>query len=262
VKPFLIVLFASLFACFETKPPPPPPVLQIKVGDPMSYLVEEADNAGRHDWPPPQGYVALTNAAEGRTRARQTWDFAPFGAYEPERGDGFQIAEFGADGYVRFTSTRDGGTPYVQHFVGRRCGGSGWIVFGQDAPTGDWREVVATLNIAKDPATCPPSLNYAFTRYRLEQVDFPFAMKGSRSTRMISTVISEHYDHKTIAQSRAMERSYLGQGYGLLRWEAWTRRPPSIPDLPERCGPVAYSVAPEPGWQLADCRTYTNIVAQ
>jgi len=253
----LILPFAAMFAC---APALPPPVATVTIADPMAFLVQAPENAGRHDWPLPVGYVALGNVQEGPTVARQTWDFAPFGSYEPERGDGFQVAEVGADGWVRFTSTRDGGTPWVQHFVGQRCGGTGWLVFGQDAPTGAWREVVATLNIAQDPATCPPTLNPAFTRYRLEQVDYPFAVAGALSRRTIPTVISEHFDHATIAQAGALERSYLGRGYGLLRWEAWGRSPPAITDLPERCGPVAWSEAPQPGWHLRDCRTYSNVV--
>lgn len=260
MRTIVLALSLAAFSCSPSPPPaPPPPVTHTTIGAPLAYLVEDAANVGRHDWPLPRGYVALANGAEGNTTARQTWDFAPFGSYEPERGDGFQVAEVGSDRYIRFTSTRDGGTPWEQHFVGQRCGGSGWIVFGQDAPTGTWREVVATLNIARDPATCPASLNPAYTRYRLEQVEYPFAVAGARSTRIISTVISEHYDHKTIAEAGALERSYLGKGYGLLRWEAWGRSPPSITDLPERCGPVAYSEPPQAGWHLRDCRQYSVI---
>jgi len=260
MKPAILALSLTVFACSHQAPPPPlPPVQHVTIANPMEYLVEHAENAGRHDWPLPVGYVALSNVAEGNSTARQSWDFAPFGSYEPERGDGFQVAEVGADRWVRFTSTRDGGKPYVQHFVGQRCNGTGWLVFAQDAPTGTWREAIATLDIAQDPAFCPPGLSPALTRYRLELVDFPFAVKGATSVRMVSAVISEHYDRATIETSDALERSYLGQGYGLLRWEAWRKTPPPIGDLPERCGPVAYSVPPGPGWQLNDCRTYTLV---
>src|SRR5262245_12988187 len=152
------VVLALLLAAFSCKANPTATVIHhVTIDDPIAYLVEDAGNAGRHDWPLPVGYVALANVAEGRSTARQTWDFAPFGSYEPERGDGFQVAEVGTDGWVRFTSTRDGGKPFVQHFVGQRCKGTGWLVFGTDATTGTWREVVATLNIAHDPETCPPS---------------------------------------------------------------------------------------------------------
>ncbi len=261
MKFVLILPFLSVFAC--SKPAlPPPPITHVTIYDPMTFLAQTPINGGRYDWPLPVGYVALNNARESGATARQSWDFAPFGTYEPKHGDGFQVAEIGEDGWARFTSTRDGGTPWVQHFVGRHCGGTGWLVFGVDAPTGSWREAVARLNIAQEPTTCPPTLNDALTRYRLERVEFPFAVAGVRSMRTIPTVISEHYDQRTIANAGALERSYLGQGYGLLRWEAWGRSPPSIFDLPERCGPVAYSEPPAPGWVLRDCRTYTNVVRQ
>lgn len=264
---FLIPLFGGmsvvLAGCADpnaVRPPPPRPVpvQNATISDPMSFLVS---GDARHDWPLPVGYVELTSERVSATLARQHWDFAPFGTYEPERGDGFQIAEIGADGWVRFTSTLDGGTPWVQYFVGQRCGGTGWLVFGIDAPTGSWREVVARLNIAQDPASCPSSLNEALTRYRLETVTYPFAVAGVRSTRTIPTVISEHYDQRTIGKAGALERSYLGQGYGLLRWEAWGRAQPNITDLPERCSPVSYSEPPAQGWVLRDCRTYTNEVS-
>lgn len=224
----------------------------------MSYLA--GATGPRHDWPLPDGYVVSESVALSQGSVRQTWDFKPFGSYDANRGDGYQIAQVGLDGFVRFTETVDGGTVGVQHFVGQRCGGTGWLVFGIDAPTGTWREAVARLNIAQDPATCPQTLNEALTRYRLESVDMPFAVAGAHETRTISTVISEHYDARTIGRAGALERSYLGQGYGLLRWEAWGRVPPSITDLPERCGPVAYSDPPAPGWVLRDCRTYTNVM--
>jgi len=253
------LLVLGLFSC-SPRPGPPPAIGEITVTDPMAFLTEAPGNGRRHDWPLPEGYVALENVRENDRRARQNWDFVPFGTFDARRGDGFQAAEIGRDGYVRFTSTQDGGTPWIQYFVGEHCGGTGWIVFGLDAPSGGWGEVLATLNIAREPQICPASLNYALTRYRLEPVEYPFAMNGQSASRTVRTVISEHYDGKTIGEAQALERSYLGQGYGLLRWEAWGRSPPSIHDLPQRCRPVAYSIPPQPGWHLRDCRTYTNVV--
>ena len=256
MKFFLFLPFLSVFACTQPAPPPPPALTQTTITDPLAYLAQSPENGGRHDWPLPVGYVALDNAPESDTKARQSWDFAPFGSYEPERGDGFQMAEVGKDGWVRFTSTRDGGTPWIQHFVGQRCNGTGWIVFGTDAQAGQWRDVVATLNIARDPGSCPDSLNAAYTRYRLEPVTFPFAVKGAREVRTIPTIISEHYNGPTITSAVSLERSYLGQGYGLIRWEAWGPEPPTV-DLSQRCSPVEWSVAPVAEWNLRDCRTYT-----
>lgn len=253
----LTLPFAGLLSC--TQPAPPPPQPGPASIDAMAYLVQAPENGNRHDWPLPQGYVLTESLRLDHRTAKQTWDFAPFGTFEAERGDGFQIAEVGADGWVRFTSTRDGGTPWVQHFVGARCGGTGWIVFGTDAQAGRWRDVVATLNIAQDPATCPAALNAAYTRYRLEPVAFLFAVDGAAETRTLPTIVSEHYNGHTLAASVSLERSYLAQGYGLVRWEAWGPEPPTV-DLSQRCTPIDWSVAPVVGWNLRDCRTYTNIV--
>ena len=74
---------------------------QANIDDSMKYLVEDSENTGRHDWPLPVGYVALADVAEGNSVARTTWDFAPFGSYDPGQGDGFQVAEIGSDGWVR-----------------------------------------------------------------------------------------------------------------------------------------------------------------
>jgi hypothetical protein len=251
MTPLYLLPLLLLTACPGPAPPKPTPLPNA-----MPYLIEGPQQAGRHDWPLPLGYVALTNAQESATTARQSWKFTPFDS--PAPGDGFQTAEVGSDGWVRFTSTKDGGTPYVQFFVGQNCGGSGWLVFNVNAQSGSWRDAVARLSISPDPAACPP-LGQAYTRYRRETVDFPFAMAGTLSTRSLAVMISEHYDFPSIAESQALERSYLAQGYGLVRWEAWGRAPPSIPDLPERCSPVAFSDPPQAGWFLRDCRTYTNI---
>lgn len=229
------------------------------ITNPMAFLVQSADNGNRHDWPLPRGYVISDSVQLSDRSARQTWDFEPFRSFEANRGDGFQVAEIGDDGFVRFTSTLDGGTSWIQHFVGSACGGTGWIVFGDNATTGSWREVIARLNIAQDPRACPTVLNPAYTRYRLENVRFPFAVDNIQTYRDISTVVSEHYNRRSISEATALERSYLGAGYGLLRWEAWGRSPPSIRDLPERCSTVDFSQPPAPGWEMHDCRTYTNI---
>lgn len=252
------IILAILLAAFSWSARTQPPVQHVTILSPLEYLVENEENRGRHDWPLPVGYVTLTNVAEGHSTARQIWDYAPFGSYEPERGDGFQVAEIGGDGWVRITSTRDGGKPYVQHFVGQHCNGSGWLLFKADAQSGVWKDALASLNIAQDPTTCPPSLNPAYTRYRLEQVAFPFAIQGALSTKTLSTVISEHFNGRSIATSVSLERFYLSRGFGLMRWEAWGPEPPVV-DLSQRCTPIEWSVAPVTGWNLHDCRTYSVV---
>jgi hypothetical protein len=77
----------------------------------------------------------------------------------------------------------------------------------------------------------------------------------------ISTIISEHYDGPSIAQSHHGERSFFGRGFGRLVWEAWGTTPPKVADLGARCPLTPFSVPPASGWQLEDCRYATNLVA-
>ena len=245
-----IALAFLLASCGGGYTPPPTPTPQPTINA-ISYLGTDSAEP-RHDWPLPNGYVILTNKITSPSSATQSWDFIT-----SDNGDGFQTAEVGGDGWVRFPSTKDGGTPYVQYFVGARCGGTGWLVFRNDA-TNSWKDYLARLSISPDPNTCPP-LGQAYTRYRLETIAFPFAVNGMREVRDLSTVVSEHYSGDNIQSATALERSYLSKDYGLVRWEAWSLNPPTITDLPERCSPVDYSVPPASGWYMNDCRTYTNI---
>lgn len=241
------------------------------IADPLAYIVQaRADGSlmtvhdtlteRRHDWPLPVGWEASESVLMDDGKVYQSFDFL---RAEHDPGDGGQILEVGADGFIRGIATRDGGTPYMQYFVGRANSGTGWIFFGIDAPTGRWRELVATLAKSNWSDAKPP-LSKAFTRYRLEMIAFPFAIKGTRASVRLPAVISEHYDGETVANSQAMERSYFAYGYGLVRWEAWTRNhvdAATAEALHSRYHHVDYSEQPAPGWFLADVRTYTNVVA-
>ncbi len=238
------------------------------IDDPLAFIVQRHREGRlatvhdllterRHDWPLPIGWEASESVLMDDGRVLQTFDFV---RPEHDAGDGGQILEVGADGFVRAIATRDGGTPYMQYFVGQAYGGTGWIFFGADAPTGRWRELVATLAISSWSDARTP-LGKAFTRYRLEMVSFPFAHDGQLERRSLRAVICEHYDRDTIAGSQALERSWFAEGYGLVRWEAWGRTPEApVADLHERYNWVAYSDPPAPGWFMDDVRTYTNIV--
>jgi hypothetical protein len=248
--------------------PPHRPSGQVTIPDPLDYLVQQNPDgspmrvgdvlsAQRRDWPLPDGYVISQSLMRRDGTVTQVWDITPFGEFNAANGDGGQVASIGGDGYVRFLATQDGGTPWIQHFVGQNCGGTGWIVFRTDAVSGAWKSVVARLAIAQISTACPP-LGESYTQWRIEDVRFPWAFDGVVSNKTLRTIISEHYDGNSIASSHALERSYLAKGYGLVRWEAWGPTPPAIMDLPERCGPIAYSDPPVGGWYLRDCRTFTN----
>jgi len=236
--------------------------------DPLAFIVQARPDGSlatvhdvlterRRDWPLPLGWEASDSVLMDDGAALQTFSFAPFGPFNLANGDGGQILKVGRDGFVRATQTRDGGKPYMQYFVGEGSGGTGWIFFGIDAPTGKWRELIATLS-GERWAGARPILSRAFTRYRLELIRFDFHPAG---VRWLNTIVSEHYDGEAIAGSSAMERSYFARGFGLVRWEAWGRTEAApVSDLAERYQHVAFSDPPATGWFLDDVRTYTNVV--
>lgn len=254
------------------RPAPLPSVGPRTIDDPMSFMigagaegrrltVHDLLTERRHDWPLPQGWLVSDSVLLDDGGALQTFSHRPWGPFTLANGDGGQIARLGADGFVRLTETRDGGTPYQQYFVGQNNGGTGWIAFGVDAPTGSWRELVATLAKSNWSDARPP-LGRAFTRYRLELLAMPCAHEGVETRRALFTIISEHYDGETIAASQVLERSYFAQDVGLVRWEAWGRTAEApVPDLASRYHPVDFSVPPAEGWHLDDIRTWTNVWA-
>jgi hypothetical protein len=228
--------------------------------DPVMQKASDVVRYRRHDWPPPTGYqISDSVLSNDGSQVISTFSFPPFGPFNAAHGDGGEIYVF--DGTtVRITATQDGGTPGMQYFVGPRCGGDGWVVFRTDAPTGSWRSLVARLRDVSDPNSCP-KLVEAFTQYRLEQITFPFIRVNESRSVTAPTIISEHYGGRSIARASSMERFFLLQGWGKVRWEAWTTnhsiRPP--PDLPQRCPSLQFSTPPTASWQMVDCRMWTNV---
>jgi len=91
---------------------------------------------------------------------------------------------------VRIAATEDGGQMHVvQGFYGAACGGTGWILFRNDAPSGRWATTVARLRGEPIPSPCQAN-RFALTRYRLEAVSLPFIIGGRRVDRTLPTVIS------------------------------------------------------------------------
>jgi hypothetical protein len=155
--------------------------------------------------------------------------------------------------------TQDGSKLAIQVFSGPRCGGTGWVLFRADAPTGSWSQLVAMLNDEPLGGPCSSAIP-ALTRYRLEQVTFPFVIGGVATRLTLPTIIAEHYNQATLARATAMERTYLSAGVGRTMWEAWSTSPPVGVDLARRCPGTDWSLPPGPGWTLSDCRTSTNLV--
>lgn len=243
-------------------PQPPPPLGPVTIADPASFLAPP----GRHDGDPAPtrrfdwgAYQAADAFALADGSLASTWSYAPFGPFVQANGDGGEV--YVIDGpTVRIVATQDGGKPYLQGFYGAACGGSGWVIFRSDAPTGQWNSLTAWLDDLPLPSNCSAATP-AFTRYRYEQLAIPFLIAGARIDITLPAIISEHFNNASVEKATALERSIYAQGYGRLIWEAWTTGAPAGSDLDARCPPTAYSVPPAPGWSLSDCRVSTNIVA-
>jgi len=210
----------------------------------------------RHDWPAPVGYQIEDSFVGANGSPETIWSYPPFGSFVAANGDGGEVYSVATNDTVTITERQDGGKPGIQRF----CGGTGWIVFEANPPSGSWASTVATLADVPAGSVCPATLNSDFTQWRLEQVAVPFIINSARQSVTVATIISEHYDAATIATSRHLERTFFGQGYGRLIWESWGLTAPTI-NLSARCPGTAYSTPPAPGWQLEDCRYLTNIVS-
>lgn len=281
------LLALALAGCASGGPKPPPPVAppgpatisdaglylaQARCPDGMLWVLEQ-DCAGaaaqkgsdpilasRHDWGQPGGYFALDSVSLDNGAFATLWAFQPFGAFDATLGDGGEVYVVAA-ATTRISITQDGGKPYVQGFYGAGCGGTGWVAFRNDAPTGAWASVVARLSGLPVPSTCAAT-DPALTQYRLEQVSIPFLVDGVRRDITLPTVISEHYDDTTIDDSSDMERSFFAAGVGRAVWEAWSKNPPAGAGLDQRCPGTSWSSPPAPGWRLSDCRFATNVVSE
>lgn len=213
----------------------------------------------RHDWPAPAGYqIEDSFRSNDGSYDETTWAYPPFGPFIAANGDGGEVYVIDG-GTVRISVTQDGGSPYIQGFFGAGCGGTGWVLFRSDAPTGSWVSLVATLHDEPLRSSCSAA-NSAFTRYRLEQVAIPFVIGGSQQTLTLPTIISEHYNAALIARATAMERTFMARGVGRAVWEAWTTGAPSSRDTAVRCPGTSWSIRPAAGWVLSDCRYSTNLV--
>lgn len=240
-----------------------PPLGGATIINPSSFLApdgvtaETVQTVRRRDLPRPDGYQFTDAWRADDGSYVSAFSFGPphaAEAFNPARGDGGEVYVIEGP-TVRITETQDGGKPYLQVFTGPQCGGTGWILFRNDAPTGRWASMVASLGDPPPGGGCSAG-SRSFSRYRLETV----ALQWGTETRIAPTVISEHYNRASLSASTEMERSFFVQGVGRAVWEAWGRNGSRGASLDIRCPPTAYSVPPSAGWQLLDCRYATNDV--
>ena len=114
-------------------------------------------------------------------------------------------------------------------------------MFRNDA-TASPTEFVATLGTAQ-----------AYTRYWRQKVTYP-------NLGTIDTIISEHYNAANPTRATAMERSFMGLGWGRLVWQAMGIATPQPSDLATRCPDFGFNVPPYTNWRLNDCRENVTII--
>ena len=197
-----------------------------------------------------------------------TFSYSPWRQFTPSRGDGAQV--IWTDGMVaRFVETRDASSPNATFFAGADCpGGTGWLLVDENLgiSSTEWTSEVAYLSATTDRNICPP-LAPAFTQWVTLNVGYPFIIAADgwrREDRTVPTIVTEHYDHATPDGSLYMERNLFGQGYGLLRWEAWEsiangQRNVSQ-DIGQRCPRLSDGPGAPAGMEMYDCRNLTQII--
>lgn len=245
----------------------------LRVGEPLPYR--------KHDWPgradmagAPQGYQAsdaVLGRLDGAPAVLHSFDFGGgarrFGSFDAGAGDGGQAVLLQDDAaIVAMTEDGSGG---VQWFLGPDCR-AGWLLAA--APVEAWQEAVVRLRIAPSAQDCPTRFNASLTRWRLATIALPWreAATGATGTFSASTLVSEHFGGEAVATAANLERFFLAQGLGLVRWERWENRLRSrnpgiaagaaLMAQSGRCPPMAFSDPPGPAWALVDCRTWTNFV--
>ena len=221
----------------------------------------------RYDWgasAPQPGFVAqdgfVMDNAMAYVNTWAWWVGQPPGDVHAYYGNGGEAYVLSGNGHtVRISVTQDGGKPYLQGFYGVGCGGTGWVAFGDDAPSGSWRTLTATLSDVTVPGQCAHK-SQSLTRYRLEQVTIPFEINGAQASETLPCVIGEHYNTGSMGSASAMERSMWCKGVGRTVWEAWGTAAPTDPSIPSRCPGTDWSAAPAAGWYMEDCRYATRLV--
>jgi hypothetical protein len=258
-----LTLLLVLASCGGGSPRPQPPPAPVTITEPMSYLAQSRGTLGNSSTPlrdtDPMvyrrrdvgGYQIEDSFLTGPNTAITTWDYPQFGVYSRAEGDGGE--EFVLEGNaVRISATVHGisGEP-TAYFVGKNCGGTGWLLFRTDAVE-TWRDAVARLSISTDPNACA-ARSQAYTRYRRTTVAYP-------GVGPVDTIISEHHNAGTLASSTAAEIFFMGRGWGRLAWLAFDANRLPSPDIATRCPDFGFNTPPTPSLRLVDCRIVTNII--
>ncbi|HVB89448.1 MAG TPA: hypothetical protein VND97_04550, partial [Beijerinckiaceae bacterium] len=186
------------------------------MGDPVVWRKHDWANRGDavHRLGGYQASDSVLDTVAGHRLYVQTFDFGDgnrkFQRFDLRKGDGGQALVL-VHGSAYTFMTEDGGGG-VQWFVGSGCRSSthrrapfeSWLFFDAGVTRRAWRDRVARLNIEPRLATCPMFFNDAYTRWRREDVEFPYQVSASghvvrRGSWKVDTIVSEHYGGSSIA---------------------------------------------------------------
>lgn len=201
----------------------------------------------------------------------QTYDFGEghrrFGQFDA--GDGGQVAFFTAE-TVSFGITEDGGGG-LQFFIGPGCAPTdSWVVVDRsfDAAARPSSEMLARITQRQD--RCPARLGYAYTRWRVQPMQYRTKVHGRPGTAELTTLVSEHFGGQDVESADHLERMYFTQELGYTRWERWQnasvrdraqdRRQAAILAATARCAPALGAPSTATTWIMIDCREWTQIV--
>jgi hypothetical protein len=226
-----------------------------RASDPLYFRRGDLGN------PNPPGYFQLSDSfvTDDGSAWGATWSYAPWGPRVIQNGDGGEIYVF--DGTtVRIEMTMDGGVPGAMHyFVGPKCGGTGWVAFKNDAPTGSWAESLGGIAISdNDPNACP-TLGSNYTRYRLETLSWTIETDDGPQMITAPTIISEVYAAGPPGLSQEMERTFWVKRWGRIAWEPWAINREPVIDIATRC-PDSPWPTPGPRWVRYNCRFNTRLI--
>jgi hypothetical protein len=213
----------------------------------------------RHDQPgpgAPQGYQRKDSVPRPDLRTVHSFDFAPFGEFNPDR-DGYDVVE--AEGeYSSIIGTRDP-TGLAQTFYGQGCRlDDGWLLLPRSGFDGAGART-ATLSLVgwerggtNFPGPCPSRYDRAATPFARRPVTFG-GLNGAPS-RPLEAIVVDHYGGADIPTADHLERFYFTRVYGLTRWERWENNRGT--PRQEGCN----GAVTEGTLRRVDCRDWTHVI--
>lgn len=225
----------------------------LRVGEPLPYH--------RHDQPgpgAPRGYQRKDSFPRAEGRAVHSFDFAPFGEFNPDR-DGYDVSESDGD-FVSIIGTRDP-TGLAQTFYGSGCRlDDAWLLL----PTAGFTAAgsrVATLALVgwerasrAFPGPCPSRYDSAYTDWAPRR--FTFGGVNGAPAKALDAIVVNHYGGRDAATADHIERFYFTRAYGLTRWERWENNRGTARQ--EGC----VGATAEGPFRRVDCRDWTQVFAE